>query len=190
MGVGSLPNLFDLRQLKMQQGDLIYAAGRFLQNQRLYSPPPLAVPAAKCSGEIWLSAVACSCKIWFPLHNAAESQSSTQVTPRIWNQIWKKIRVWISGPFDEKNRDKKNLAPYYPFKFPDSPRAVAHLHPFPPTHHHTWLHSKPLFHHTDVSKVPRPFALLLPSQTGCSNHAISSSLGLSSAPGPRSPHLS
>ncbi len=53
------------------------------------------------------------------MHHAAGSQTSIVKTPRVWNQIWKKVRVWIrvqGGYFWWKKRRWK-MSRYCPFKW-------------------------------------------------------------------------
>ncbi len=48
-----------------------------------------------------------------PLHYAVGSQTSIQISLRIWNQVWKKFRIWIraqGGSFWWKKTEVENLA--------------------------------------------------------------------------------
>ncbi len=105
-----------------QISPLHFTAGRFLQKSLTWLPVVLCsgeiwLPAASCGGEIRLPAAWCSGEIWLQ-HYAAGSQPSIQITLPLWNQIWQKLRKWISvqgGYFWWKKRRWK-ISRYCPFK--------------------------------------------------------------------------
>jgi hypothetical protein len=73
----------------------------------------ILLPTAKCSGEIWLPLHNTKERFDSPLHGAAGSQTSIQITPQIWKKIWKKLGYESGskvGTFDEKNWKGKSRA--------------------------------------------------------------------------------
>ncbi len=107
-GLESLLKFLDLSHRCQIYSPLHHAAERFLQKSLTW------LLSAPCSGEIWLPLQNSAERFDSSLHDAAGSQTSLQINPRIW-----KKRIWIrvQGEYFKWNKRRWKISRYCPFKF-------------------------------------------------------------------------